>query len=286
MLFRSFPEFLSAGARVGDLERDFNDRDESIETDSWAARAIESMRYLSEILANFPVLIPLATSRLNTNDIEFIAEMPEEYHFGADMTLATYELRAALEGDIQGEPLAWQEELVEWWRLLEPAHTQGVTPKSLARVSAISEMRTKGSSLKLVELLPLGRTFDRELFRAFAYGLLFQEGVSESILALLESKCPFDRARGFFLGQMLPQKLRPEDARRLLTIAESALDEPGALSLDAVCTLGALSASPDRALALLKSKAATGVDESLHTVTAISAAARILDRVRRRQVRQ
>jgi hypothetical protein len=281
-----FPEFLSAVARVGDLERDFNDRDESIETDSSVARAIKSMRYLSEILANLPVLIPLATSRLNTNDIEFIAEMPEDYHFGADMTLATYELRAALEGDIQGESLAWQEELVEWWRLLEPEHTRGVTPESLARVSAISEMRTKGSSLKLLELLPLGRTFDRELFRAFAYGLLFQEGVSESILALLQSKCPFDLARGFFLGQMLRQKLRLEDARRLLTIAESALDEPGALSLDAVCTLGALSASPDRALALLRSKAATGVDESLHTVTAMSAAARILDRVRRRQVRQ
>lgn len=97
---------------------------------------------------------------------------------------------------------------------------------------------------------------------------------------MVESECGFDRARGFFLAQLLPESLYRDHGKRVLEIAEESLSEPGALSLDAVCTLGSRSLSPYRALALLKSKAAIGVDEALHTVTATSAAAQILSRLK------
>lgn len=276
-----FPEFLSALACVGDLARDFSDRDEEAAAHSGVGYALESMRYLSKMLATYPKYIPLATSRLNDSDKEFLAEMPSEDQAEADLTLVTYELRAAFQGAISRDPLQWQRDIVEWWSALDPLVAEAIDSDALARVSAISEMRSRGSAMKLLKLVPLGRKkIDRKLFSAFAHGLTFQRGVSESILQLVESECGFDRARGFFLAQLLPESLYHHHGKRVLEIAEESLSEPGALSLDAVCTLGSRSLNPYRALALLKSKAAIGVDEALHTVTATSAAVQILSRRR------
>lgn len=274
-----FPELLSAVACCGFSQ----------DADNLHIR--RPMRALSPILVDRPEFSLLASSRLNVRDIRFLTGFASEYDCsrstaaGVDLILATYELRAALGiQEMRGIPekeLKWPRELVKLWGELPPSVTSQIHPDALARISVISERRTEGSALELLKLVPLHGTFDRELFSAFAYGLTVRSAaVGRTILALVNSESGYDLARGFFLSQLLPCYLEESQGNHVLKMARNSLSEPGALSLDAMCTIGALSSSPTDVGMLLKSQPSIGVDRRLHDATAVAAATQILSVVR------
>ncbi len=82
-------------------------------------------------------------------------------------------------------------------------------------------------------------------------------------------------ARGFFLAQLLRKKLTENQAMVVLEVARASVVEPGVLSLDAVCSVGALSRSVEDAELLLQSEPATGVGANEHTATVMGAVANI-----------
>ena len=85
----------------------------------------------------------------------------------------------------------------------------------------------------------------------------------------------------FALAQGLRDHLTNAQRERVLNVARENIEDLGALSIDSVLTISALSTSLEDARRLLTLQAPAGIDPVLHHLTCADSVARILRNIRK-----
>ena len=241
---------------------------------------LQSVEQLAYSLASRPYLQDFASRRISPADKEFLATLPartiaRDFDVPLELSVASLGLRMVIDPACE-----WQRELFTLWRECPKRMKRDADASSLPFFSVIAERFRPGSAWETIRKGSVWRD-SPGFFRDLCYGLLGDPAYLEAICNRVELNSGEEISKMFALAQGLRDHLTNAQRERVLNVARENIEDLGALSIDSVLTISALSTSLEDARRLLTLQAPAGIDPVLHHLTCADSVARILRNIRK-----
>ena len=241
---------------------------------------LQSVEQLAYSLATRPYLQDFASRRFSPADKEFLETLPartiaRDFDVPLELSVASLGLRMVIDPACE-----WQRELFTLWRECPNRMKRDADASSLPFLSVIAERFRPGSAWETIRKGSVWRD-SPGFFRDLCYGLLGDPAYPEVICNRVELNSGEEISKMFALAQGLRDHLTNAQRERVLKVARENIEDLGALSIDSVLTISALSTSLEDARRLLTLQAPAGIDPVLHHLTCADSVARILRNIRK-----